>query len=93
VISVDGKTARGARRPDGTQTHLFAAFDQASGVVLGQTAVDAACGETSELGRFRPAARQSLDRRCGDCGVIGNDTHRPGTPGAGRRPQLGISPN
>jgi hypothetical protein len=54
VISVNGKTARGARRPDGTQTHLFAAFDQASGVVLGQTVVDAACEKTSELGAFAP---------------------------------------
>lgn len=54
VIAVDGKTARGARQPDATQTHLFAAFDHTSGVVLGQTVVDAAAGKTSELGAFAP---------------------------------------
>lgn len=40
VVAVDGRTARGARRPDGPAVHLLAAFDQASGVVLGQIAVD-----------------------------------------------------
>jgi hypothetical protein len=37
VVAVDGKTARGARADDGTQVHLLAAFEPATGVVLGQT--------------------------------------------------------
>ena len=51
VVAVDGKTARGARTDDGTQVHLLAAFDQASGIVLGQTAVD---GKSNEVTAFRP---------------------------------------
>ena len=39
MVAVDGKTARGARGEDGTQVHLLAAFDPASGVVLGQIQV------------------------------------------------------
>lgn len=51
LIAVDGKSARGARGPDGRAAHLFAAFDQASGVVLGQTIVD---GKTNEITVFAP---------------------------------------
>lgn len=51
VIAVDGKTARGARDPDGAQVHLLAAFDTASGVVLGQTPVD---GKSNEITAFAP---------------------------------------
>lgn len=51
VIAIDGKSARGARGPDGRATHLLAAFDQASGVVLGQTTVD---GKTNEINAFAP---------------------------------------
>ena len=51
AIAVDGKTARGARGPDRTATHLFAAFDHRSGVVLGQTQVDA---KTNEITVFAP---------------------------------------
>lgn len=51
VVAVDGKTARGARRPDGPAVHLLAAFDQASGVVLGQTAVHS---KSNEVTAFAP---------------------------------------
>lgn len=51
VIAIDGKTARGARGPGGRPVHLLAAFDQASGVVLGQTVVD---GKTNEINAFAP---------------------------------------
>lgn len=51
AIAVDGKTARGAGGPDRTATHLFAAFDHRSGVVLGQTQVGA---KTNEITAFAP---------------------------------------
>jgi predicted transposase YbfD/YdcC len=51
AIAVDGKTARGARGPDRTATHLFAAFDHRYGVVLGQTQVGA---KTNEITVFAP---------------------------------------
>jgi predicted transposase YbfD/YdcC len=44
VISVDGKTLRGARR-DGRQVHLLAAMDHATRAVLAQRQVDGASGE------------------------------------------------
>ena len=36
AIAVDGKTARGARRPDGTRVHLFAAITHGTAIPLGQ---------------------------------------------------------
>src|SRR5947209_6530799 len=51
MIAIDGKTARGARGPDGRAVRLLAAFDQISGVVLGQSAVD---GKTNEINAFTP---------------------------------------
>ena len=36
AVAVDGKTARGSRTCDAPGVHLFAAFDHASGIVLGQ---------------------------------------------------------
>ena len=51
VIAVDGKTARGARGPDGRAVHLLAAFDTATGIVLGQRVVD---GKTNEITAFAP---------------------------------------
>lgn len=50
-IAVDGKSARGARGGDGRPVHLFAAFDHTSGIVLGQTVVDA---KTNEINAFVP---------------------------------------
>ena len=54
MIAVDGKTARGARTDDGAQVHLLAAFDHASGVVLGQTQVSGDGGKSSEITAFAP---------------------------------------
>src|SRR3954462_5816568 len=51
AVAVDGKTARGARAEDRTQVHLLAAFDHASGIVLGQTQVE---GKTNEITAFAP---------------------------------------
>lgn len=39
-IAVDGKTVRGAKRPDGTQVQLLAALRHDTGMVLGQRNVD-----------------------------------------------------
>lgn len=50
-IAVDGKTARGARRIGGQAVHLFAALDHSTGIVLGQTEVDA---KTNEITAFAP---------------------------------------
>jgi predicted transposase YbfD/YdcC len=49
ALAVDGKTARGARRPDGTQVHLVAALDHATGTVLGQVEVTS---KGSEIAAF-----------------------------------------
>jgi DDE_Tnp_1-associated/Transposase DDE domain len=45
VISIDGKTVRGARTMDTTAAHLVAAFDHGHGVVLGQLAIAAKSNE------------------------------------------------
>jgi predicted transposase YbfD/YdcC len=49
-IAVDGKTVRGARRPDGTQGHLLAAMT-GTGLVTAQRDVD---GKTNEITAFHP---------------------------------------
>lgn len=55
VTALDGKTVRGARtRPDGKAPHLIAAFDHATGAVLGQVDVDSKSNEI-------PAARTLLE--------------------------------
>ena len=36
AIAVDGKSARGARRPDGARVHLFAAITHGTAIPLGQ---------------------------------------------------------
>lgn len=53
VIAIDGKTIRGARSATATAPHLVAALDHASGVVLGQRAVDTKSNEI-------PAVRELL---------------------------------
>jgi predicted transposase YbfD/YdcC len=60
AIALDGKTARGARRngADGRAVHLFAALDHASGVVLGQTEIDA---KTNEITAFTPLCDRVAD--------------------------------
>ena len=58
AIAVDGKTARGARVGDGRAVHLLGALDHATGVVLGQTQVDA---KPNEITAFAPLLER-LDR-------------------------------
>ncbi|BEH01980.1 ISAs1 family transposase [Brooklawnia propionicigenes] len=45
VVAIDGKTVRGARSKAGSAPHLIAALDHATGVVLGQHAVEAKSNE------------------------------------------------
>jgi predicted transposase YbfD/YdcC len=51
VIAVDGKTLRGARRPDGGQVHLLSALDTSTGIVLAQVTVAA---KSNEIPAFAP---------------------------------------
>ena len=57
-IAIDGKTVRGAVRPDGTQPHLLAAYDVTAGTVLGQADVEA---KTNEITCFVPLLHAILD--------------------------------
>src|SRR5208282_4464134 len=57
-IAIDGKTVRGAVRPDGTRPHLLAAFDVTAGTVLGQADVGA---KTNEITCFVPLLHAILD--------------------------------
>jgi hypothetical protein len=50
-IAIDGKSVRGAVRPDGTRPHLLAAYDVTEGTVLGQEDVGA---KTNEITCFVP---------------------------------------
>ena len=54
-IALDGKTLRGARRLDATDTHLLCAVGQRDGVVLGQVAVVDHTSELSGVGRLLDA--------------------------------------
>ena len=51
VIAVDGKTLRGARRPDGGQIHLLSALDTSTGIVLAQVTIAA---KSNEIPAFTP---------------------------------------
>jgi len=51
VVAVDGKTLRGARRPDGSQIHLLSALDTSTGIVLAQVTVSA---KSNEIPAFAP---------------------------------------
>jgi predicted transposase YbfD/YdcC len=51
AVAVDGKTARGCRVSHRPARHLFAAFEHASGVVLGQMQVD---DKSNEITAFAP---------------------------------------
>jgi predicted transposase YbfD/YdcC len=51
AVAVDGKTLRGATRPEGRPVHLLAAMDHATGAVLAQRQVD---GAPEEVTGFRP---------------------------------------
>jgi predicted transposase YbfD/YdcC len=47
--AADGKTVRGAIRPDGSQVHLLSVFDVATGCVRAQREIDAKTNEIPEL--------------------------------------------
>lgn len=49
AIAIDGKTLRGARRPDGTQVHLLSAFLHQQGVTIAQREVGEKTNEIPEL--------------------------------------------
>jgi predicted transposase YbfD/YdcC len=49
AVAVDGKTSRGARRPDGSRVHLMAAVDHTGSVVLAQTAMPDKGSEVREF--------------------------------------------
>jgi predicted transposase YbfD/YdcC len=51
AVAVDGKTSRGARRPDGTRVHLLGAATHGTGLLVGQVEVDA---KTNETAAFQP---------------------------------------
>jgi hypothetical protein len=51
AIAVDGKSLRGARRPDGRARHLFAALLHNEGAVSGQREVDQ---KSNEITAFKP---------------------------------------
>jgi len=52
AIAVDGKTLRGARRPDGSQVHLLTAFLHQHGSTIAQVEVGAKTNEIPELKRL-----------------------------------------
>lgn len=52
AIAVDGKTVRGARRPDGSQIHLLSAFLHQQGVTVAQREVGEKTNEIPELPRL-----------------------------------------
>jgi hypothetical protein len=52
VLAVDGKTVRGARRPDGSRAHLVALFDLTSGAVLAQREIASKGGEVAVVPRL-----------------------------------------
>ena len=54
-IALDGKTARGAKRRDGTQVHLFGAVEAATGIVLGQAEVEV---KSNEITAFIPLCKR-----------------------------------
>jgi predicted transposase YbfD/YdcC len=58
ATAVDGKTLRGSRTNNAGARHVFAAADQATGVVPASTEVD---GKTNEITRFGPLLDQLGD--------------------------------
>ena len=57
ALAIDGKTLRGARRPDGSQVHLLSAFLHHQGITVAQREVGAKTNEIPEL----PHLLQPLD--------------------------------
>ena len=86
-IAIDGKTVRGAVRPDGTQPHLLAAYDVTAGTVLGQADVEA---KTNEITCFVPLLHAILDSpRASSDGSPDHDGDGAG-PGSGDEEELVI---
>ena len=52
ALAVDGKTLKGARRPDGSQIHLLSALLQHHGLTVAQREVEAKTNEIPELPRL-----------------------------------------
>ena len=87
VIAIDGKTVRGARSATTAAPHLVAALDHATGIVLGQNAIEAKSNEIPAvrdlLAGFDPADLSG-------CLITADAMHtqddtRPGDPGRRRR--------
>ena len=51
-VAIDGKTVRGARRPDGSQVHLLSAFLHQQGITVAQREVGEKTNEIPELPRL-----------------------------------------
>ena len=51
VLALDGKSMRGAKRPDGRAVHLFAAMVHGAGIVVAQHEVD---HKSNEITAFKP---------------------------------------
>lgn len=79
MIATDGKSARGAREPDGRAVHLLAAFDYLSGVVLGQSVVE---GKTTGALRNFPdkidKANEDSCRTRTAAGLASSGSYAPG---------------
>ena len=60
VITIDGKTLRGARRGDGRQVHLLSALDTSTGIVLAQVTVSAKSNEIPAFAPLLDAVEQVL---------------------------------
>ena len=82
VIALDGKTVRGARTANAVAPHLVAAFDHATGTVVGQVAVAKSNEIPSYQHGTRPARLFRPDRCRRD---RGRDTY----PGRDQQPSAG----
>jgi predicted transposase YbfD/YdcC len=80
-IAIDGKSVRGAVRPDGTRPHLLAAYDVTAGTVLGQADVEA---KTNEITCFVPLLKAILTSpRASSTADGGNDAGNPASDSEG----------
>jgi hypothetical protein len=79
AVAVDGKTSRGARRPDGTRIHLLGVAER-GGRLLDHREVDVKHNETSHFtGLLEPldladvvVTFETLPYRAGEPGLAGN---------------------
>ncbi len=79
-IAIDGKTLRGAARPDGTRPHLLSAYDVTEGTVLGQADVN---GKTNEITCFVPLLEAILTHPRHPRGDDNGDSSSDGAEGEG----------